>query len=208
MIIKDKSVTAVRVYDKIAEKYSKTFQNPSDFIDKFISFLPRNAKVLDVGCGPGQDTNYMFRKGLNVEGIDLSETMIGTAKKRFPEIKFLVMDMRNLEYPDNYFDGLLVSFSLIHIPNRDIDNVLSELRRVLKNKGIMYIGLQEGKGEKFVTEPLRPKEKMFLHYFTLSEISKLLKKFNFEILFSKSLPPESKEEFLCNKLFIISRKLS
>ena len=85
----DKNKIAVKVYDNIAEKYAKTFPNPSSFIDEFISLLPKGGKVLDVGCGPGQDTEYLSRKGLNAEGIDLSRNMIKLPKEDFQTLNLV-----------------------------------------------------------------------------------------------------------------------
>jgi ubiquinone/menaquinone biosynthesis C-methylase UbiE len=202
----DKCKEVAKVYDKIALKYHKKFQEPSDFIDKFVSFLPKGAKVLDVGCGTGTDSLYLKKKGLKVEGIDLSKKMIKIAKERAPQIKFALMDMRSLKYPEDFFDGLFVAYSLIHIPNKDIPKTLEELKRVLKKGGIAYFALQEGKGEKFLKAPLNPKYKMFLHFFTIRRFTNLLKKYGFEVVFIARRRPKSKEEFLCNKLFIIARK--
>jgi ubiquinone/menaquinone biosynthesis C-methylase UbiE len=203
----DKSREAVKIYDKIALKYLEKFRKPSAFLNKFVSFLPKSARVLDVGCGPGTDSIYLKTKGLNVEGIDLSKKMIKIARQRSSSIKFKVMDMRSLKYPDNFFDGLVVAYSLIHIPSKDIQKTLKELKRVLKNSGIIYFGLQEGKGERFLETPLNPKYKMFLHFFTMREFITLLKKHGFEVVFTAKLKPKSKEEFPCNKLFIIARKI-
>jgi ubiquinone/menaquinone biosynthesis C-methylase UbiE len=203
----NKSNETVKTYNKIAAKYAKKFHKPSYFLNKFASLLPKNAKILDVGCGPGTDSIYLKRKGLNVEGIDLSRKMVKIARQRFSSIKFKVMDMRSLKYPNSYFDGIVIAFSLIHISNQDIPKTLKELKRVLKNGGVIYFGLQEGKGEKFLETPLDPRYKMFLHFFTIKEFTSLLKRFGFKVIFTARQRPKRKEEFQCNKLFIIARKM-
>ena len=112
----DKNLIAVKTYDKIAKSYTKEFFNDRidlKYLDKFISLLSPKAKILDVGCGPGNYTKYLMEKGFSVEGIDLSKKMIQIAKKKVPNGKFKVMDMRKLEYPDETFDGLCVAYSSI-----------------------------------------------------------------------------------------------
>jgi len=205
--MRDQISEAARTYDKIALKYLEKFYKPSDHIDRFISFLPKNGKVLDVGCGPGADSEYLKRKGFDVEGIDLSSKMIKLAKNRVKSIKFQVMDMRSLRYPDRYFDGLLAAFSLIHIPKKDTLKAIKELKRVLKLNGIIYLGLQGGKGEKILEEPLNPKYKIFLHLFAMREIAGLLRKNGFKILFTAKREPKNTKEFKFDKLFIIAKKL-
>jgi len=172
-VLKDKSLVAVRVYNKIAEKYAKEFPKPSSSIDMFISLLPLGGKVLDVGCGPGQDSGYFFRREFDVEGIDLSKKMVELARERFPKVKFAVMNMRKLRYPTCYFDGLFVSLSLIHVPKKDVDKTMSEFKRVLKEGGILYLHLFEGNGEQMLPEPLDPKLLTFLNLFSLEEVSYL-----------------------------------
>jgi len=87
--MKDKSWQAVKTYNKIANRYTEIFFN--DFsdkkeLDKFLSLLPRRAKILDVGCGPGNFTQYFINRGFNSEGIDLSSEMIKIAKKKLQKL--------------------------------------------------------------------------------------------------------------------------
>jgi ubiquinone/menaquinone biosynthesis C-methylase UbiE len=173
----DKSKFAVLTYNKIADIYSKQYfgdLTDTPYIDKFISLLPQNAKVLDVGCGPGQFTKYMIGKGLKVEGIDLSEKMLEIAKSYVPNGKFKLMDMRKLLYKANTFDGLLAAYSLIHIPSKEISDTLKGFRKILKDKGYMLLITQKGKPDKIVPEPLKQGEKIFINYFTKSRLNKYL----------------------------------
>lgn len=204
--LKDKSLVAVKVYNKIAEKYAKAFPKPSSSIDMFISLLPKGGKVLDVGCGPGQDSGYLFRREFDVEGIDLSEKMIEQARKKVPEVKFVVMDMRKLRYPNSYFDGLFASLSLIHIPKKDVDKTMNEFKRVLKEGGSLYLHLLEGNGEQMLLEPLDPKALTFLNLFSLEEVKSLLAKFMFKPQVISRTTAKGSGEFNHNKLLIIAKK--
>ena len=47
----DKSKQASSVYDKIAKPYAEEFSNSSEYLNEFLDLLPKNAKILDVGCG-------------------------------------------------------------------------------------------------------------------------------------------------------------
>ena len=49
---------------------------------------------MDVGCGPGINTNYMKLSGFQIIDIDLSEGMIKLAQESFPSIEFVKEDMR------------------------------------------------------------------------------------------------------------------
>jgi trans-aconitate methyltransferase len=45
-------------------------------------------EILDLGCGTGKITNYLFNKGIKTKGIDTSKRLINIAKKRFKKIEF------------------------------------------------------------------------------------------------------------------------
>ena len=51
------------------------------YLDKFLSLLPKKARILDVGCGPGNFTKYFLEKDFIAKGIDLSTEMIKIARK-------------------------------------------------------------------------------------------------------------------------------
>lgn len=205
----DKTMIAVKTYDKIAKAYTKEFFNDKidlKHLDKFLSLLPPKARILDVGCGPGNYTKYMLERRFSVEGIDLSRGMIQVAKKKVPKGKFKIMDMRKLEYPNQSFDGLCVAYSLYHIALKQSLNVLGEFHRVLKAGGFIILMLQEGKGEGIIPEPFDPKQRMFFKYYQKNEIRDLLKTTKLETVYEAERKPRSGLELKQKKLFLIARK--
>jgi len=203
----DKSELAAAVYNKIAEPYSKEFSKPSEYIDEFLDLLPIKSRVLDAGCGPGIDSAYIESRGFHVIGVDLSEGMVRLAEHKFPNIDFRLTDIRNLDFPPGFFEGIVASCSLIHIPKRDIIPTLNQFHRLLGKDGIVYIALQGGKSEEiFINEPFKPDEKLFLDIFSFDEIKNLLIKTGFSIVKTHERKPQSKEELNFTKLFIIAKK--
>lgn len=198
----DKNTIAVSTYEKIAGTYTrKYFRDKSDlpFIDRFLGHLKPGSKVLDVGCGPGQFSKYISGKGFRVVGIDLSKEMLNIAKKKVPKVRFKLMDMRNLKFDDESFDGLLVAYSLIHIPSKDVVKNLKGFYRILKPEGYILIIAQRGKPDQFINEPFKPSEKMFINFFTKKILQKYLQKARFHVIFQEevdSLDPNS----LSNKI--------
>ena len=205
----DKTMIAVKTYDKVAEAYAKEFFGDKldlKHLDKFLSLLPQEAKVLDVGCGPGDFTKYMTEKRFSVEGVDLSDGMIKIARKMVPQGTFKKMDMRKLNYPNESFVGLCVAYSFYHISSKQALSVLKEFSRVLKPKGIIIFMLQEGKGEGVMPEPFELKEKMFFKYYEKDEIKNLLKKAEFDVIYETEREPRSELELKQKKLFIIVKR--
>lgn len=104
------------------------------FRAKFILKEIKNpSKILDAGCGYGLLSFTLAKKGHKIYPIDNSEKRIEfLIKNRLKNAK--VMDIRNLQFPDEFFDVVIISEVLEHIKNGE--KVLSELTRVLKKDGI------------------------------------------------------------------------
>ena len=88
-------------------------------VEEFAGTLP-GRRVIDVGCGPGQDSWHFAKLGFDVTGFDFSSKMIEAAKKlgkTEKPPKFIIGDMRELDklFPKDSFDGAWVCASLIHI---------------------------------------------------------------------------------------------
>lgn len=205
----DKSKVAVDTYNEIASIYSEEyFNDKSDlpYLDNFLSLLPSKARILDMGCGPGQFSKYLYDKGFEVEGIDLSENMLEIAKKEVPEVRFKLMDMRNLNYKSNSFDGLLVSYSLIHIASDDIPLTLKGFARILKPGGCAFFITQKGRPDHIVEEPLKKGQKMFINFFTPKRICSLLLKSGFTILSQKETKISDPNSLSRKVIYTIARK--
>lgn len=59
-------------------------------------------KLLEIGAGPGRDSKYFQDQGLDVVCIDLSPAMIELCRQK--GLTAYVMDMGNLDFPENSFD--------------------------------------------------------------------------------------------------------
>jgi ubiquinone/menaquinone biosynthesis C-methylase UbiE len=90
--------------------------------------------VLCLGCGAGEECAYIKSLGAKkVIGIDISKSLINTAKESFPEIEFSVMDMEKLKLPKSSFDFVYSSLVMHYV--KDWTKALNEVRKVLKTKG-------------------------------------------------------------------------
>lgn len=102
-------------YDLTAERtadqwYTEELLKPT--IEEFVSFLPNNPKILDLGCDPGHESMRLAKTGAQVLGIDYSEECIKVAKQRNPYCRFEVFDFRYLDQRYGHFNGVFASASL------------------------------------------------------------------------------------------------
>src|SRR3989344_4539641 len=164
------------VYDDLADYWGtdKTLHDwGEDDLVKFAKLVGKGAKVLDLGCASGYQSQLLKDLGLKVVGLDLSPKMIAAAKKLVPKAKFLVGDMTEMDFADSSFDGVYARASLLHIPKKLVPKVLKSVHKALKDNGIFYLAVKEGQGEEEVDDERHGiKVKRFFSFFTGSEITK------------------------------------
>jgi len=175
---------ALQFYDKYSKIYSDhTFPKLLQYqLNKFISMLPKKATILDVGCGSGRDSLYFKDYELDVTAIDISDNMLEEAKKRVPTVKFEKMDMKDLKFKENNFDGAWIMATLSVVPKKEVEIALKEVSRVLKKDGIVYLAVKEGTGEVVERKPKYENQPKFYAYFQQLEVEKLLVDSGFLIL--------------------------
>ena len=105
-------------------------------------------RVLDVCCGTGEQVFEYGRHEIVASGIDNSKDMLKTAlrnrlRRKLSNVKFKLADATNIPFPDGYFDYASISFGL-HDKERLIrDQVISEMKRVIKQEGaLIFIDYQ------------------------------------------------------------------
>lgn len=162
----DPAQNVTRIYDAMAQKYTRLFwDDVSDDAetDRFLALVPTGGSILDAGCGPGNNARGMLAKGFRVTGIDLSEEFLKIARELIPQGEFHLMDMRRMSFPDATFDSLYSAYSFLHLRNTDTTPTLREYARVLRPGGALFLATKTGVGETFLPEPLANNQPLFLN---------------------------------------------
>jgi len=167
------------VYNKLALKWSQAAWG-DEGLQKFIK-LVGGGRVLDLGCGSGIQSKILQEAGLEVVGVDFAEKMIEEAGKKVPEAIFFTMDILDLDFPPDYFDGVYARASLLHIPKNKLRKVLEQLNKVLKKEGIMYVALKEGQGERDIYDEGFGVSR-FSAFYKEDEFKKILEEENFQLI--------------------------
>lgn len=92
--------------------------------------------ILDVGCGTGQLTAEITKKGAHIIGIDASESMIAEAKRNYSELDFRIEDARSFDL-GMQFDGVFSNAALHWI--RPPEAVVERITHALKPGGRMAV---------------------------------------------------------------------
>ncbi|MBI4282128.1 MAG: class I SAM-dependent methyltransferase [Chloroflexi bacterium] len=108
------------------------------YVEKWIRARCEGKKILDYGCGNGEDALFAAENGATAVGIDISEVSIANCQRSATErglstrTSFQVMDAEHLEFEDNSFD-LVVVYGVLH--HLDFAAAMGEISRVLKPNG-------------------------------------------------------------------------
>jgi len=94
-------------------------------------------QILDFGCGPGRDLQTFTQLGHIATGLEGSQHSAQIARTN-SACEVLVQDFFSLDLPENTFDGVFANASLFHIPNQLLPQVLDDLWKCLKPKGILF----------------------------------------------------------------------
>jgi ubiquinone/menaquinone biosynthesis C-methylase UbiE len=107
-----------------------------------LSGVKAGDRVLDVGCGSGDQVFHYMQKGAIATGVDRNPNMITLAernsrKRGFNGATFQTAAATELPFPDGYFDIVSVSLALHEIESSERNRVVSEMKRVVKKKGVL-----------------------------------------------------------------------
>lgn len=102
----------------------------------FYKSIPCNATVLDIGCGSGAISKAvkLHQKAVIIYAVDLYKSPDLPSDISFCAID---IDLEKLPFPDSTFDVILFTHVIEHLRNPLF--VASEIRRVLKQDGIIYL---------------------------------------------------------------------
>ncbi len=85
------------------------------WLDRFLSSLPKEAEILDMGCGSAEPiAAYLIERGHRVTGVDFAPAMLDLARNRFPDHAWIEADMTALCLEQN-FDGIIAWNSFFHL---------------------------------------------------------------------------------------------
>jgi len=131
-------------YNRIAGHFSATRYAPWAEFELFKEYIKAGQKILDLGCGNARFYKFLQDQGIKVDyyGLDNSEELIKICKEKYPEVaeNFVVGEMADLPYQDNYFDLVIGIASFHHLPSKTLRlQALAEIRRVLKPGGYLLM---------------------------------------------------------------------
>ena len=135
----------VELYDKIGRQFShekllESYHHQRrmgvvlSYLNKVSEKKNGGKLILDCGCGDGVQSE-IFSKNHNVIGVDLSITRVKRAKAK--GLSVIIADLNTLPFKDDIFEITILSEVIEHVSSPK--NILIEINRVLKSKGILIL---------------------------------------------------------------------
>ncbi|MFB9333811.1 class I SAM-dependent methyltransferase [Actinoplanes octamycinicus] len=114
------------------------------------TMVPRGARILDAGCGPGRIGGHLATLGHEVTGVDLDPELIAAAVADHPGPEWLVGDLSQLELPGPPFDAIVCAGNVMTFaaPGSRVE-ILRRFARHLAPTGRAAIGFGAGRGYSF-----------------------------------------------------------
>lgn len=146
----DKYQETFELYDKIAEAYQDYFMDMDWYDATYDAFCQRvtspNAKILEIGCGPGNITRYLLRKrpDFQILGIDMAPNMLRLARVHNPTAVFEVMDCRDIHQLNGTFEGVVCGFCMPYLSKEDCEKLIKDSASLLEEGGTIYLSVIEG----------------------------------------------------------------
>ena len=106
----------------------------------YLDSLSPGARLLDGGCGLGDWSVYLTRRGHPTLGLDISRNTVAQLKDLFPDAEFAVGDIRETGLPDASFAGYFSWGTFEHF-EEGLDRCIAEAYRVLRPGGYLFISV-------------------------------------------------------------------
>ena len=184
----DRYKETFETWNKVALLYQDKFMDLdlyNDTYDFFCNSISKeNAKVLEIGCGPGNITKYLLSKrpDFSILGIDIAAKMIELAKENNPSASFAIKDARQIDEIKTKYDGIICGFCLPYLSPTDVQKLITDCYNLLNENGLIYISFVEGDPNKSDFQVSSSGDRSYFYFHNLDDLKAKLVESNFDEL--------------------------
>lgn len=208
----DRYQETFNTWNKIASLYEEKFMHLSIYNDSYDilckSVENNKAKILDVGCGPGNITQYLLSKNpdYDILGLDIAPNMIELAQKNNPSANFKILDCRHIGSLNTHFDAIVNGFCLPYLSENDTINFIADSSKLLLENGILYLSFVEGDLNNSEFKVGSTGDRAYFYFHNLETIKTILLQNNFIELDIIKVEYNKSETLIENHTIIIAKR--
>ena len=180
---------------EIKEYYKEWWENPKDIRNVVFDSLNElvkeripqgnGKKALDIGSGHGRIVSYLVEKGYDVTAVDFNEDFCEELRRKFPNVRVLQEDVRNLNFDKNETFDVVTCIELVQNLNKDdLLDLLRTLGRVTK---MLRINMSNRKSLHNYWIEKRGFKKDFVFNYTPDEFDGYLEEAGFRIVYRRGI---------------------
>jgi SAM-dependent methyltransferase len=136
-------------YDAMADTWedwsARVADDPRrDWLEELLAVLPREARVVELGCGNGTRETRALAARSRLTGVDLSEEQLRRARERVPDAEFVHDDLTSIEFDAESLDAVAAFYVLNHVPRELLPALFRRIHRWLRPGGHLLATLGAG----------------------------------------------------------------
>lgn len=182
----DNYAQTFETWNKMADLYHQKFMDLTIYnesYDEFCDLVADNARILEIGCGPGNIAHYLLKHNphFQLKGLDVAEKMVELARKNNPSAVFEVMDIRQLDQLNEIFDGIVCGFCIPYVSKEECAKLIVDCANLLSEDGILYLSFVEGSEDQSGFKTNNTGDSVYFYFHDLEIIQEQLRKNQFSV---------------------------
>lgn len=184
----DQNEYTKNTWNKVANAYQDKFLELDLYNESYDIFCRHiddpEARILDVGCGPGNITKYLLTrsKAYRIKGLDYAANMVALAAKNNPGASFQLFDLRDLGNIATKFGGIICGFCLPYLSSDELEPFINNCAILLRPGGICYWSFIDGETERSGWQTNKGGDRIYFNYHQNTHMKNLIEKCAFDIL--------------------------
>lgn len=180
---------AIEIFNRYANEYLEKNGNVSSYAEGlsfFCEALPKNAKILELACGPGNISRYLIhqRPDFTLTATDPAQKMIALAQKQGLNVDFHC-EFANKALKRGRFNGIVCGFLLPYLNPDEFFELLHQVYLRLEINGHLYLSWINKTNTEKRLEINSKGEELEITYYSIEFIQKSLRKLGFSIEYKK-----------------------